>query len=273
MKRWIALWLAAAVLISLTACSMKINTQAPTTEPATADPNAYPRVKVTAVEAKETLTDDAGNAVITIESRIPKLTAGLEEGMLNMFNYQFESLLTEMRSRAERNRENAAADLKRSGSGTPWLFKMDFTQTYADAGFLGIVLIEQFSTLGDPRAEPTYHTKMLDLTTGRVCPASQFSYDGADSDLLRGQVEALLLTELQRSYRVNGAKVPEDQLQATAASYDDYTYWFMPDGELIFPLDRSIVGEAGFYLCRLSAAAAQELFFTPLEYRTSMSDN
>lgn len=272
MKRWIAGWLAAMLLLGLSACSMKINTQEPPTEPSTADPDAYPRVTVTASEARESLTDDDGNTVITVESRIPKLTAGLEEGKLNMFNYQFESMLAEMRERAVQNTANAAADLKRSGSDTPWLYKMDYTVTYADAGFLGILLIEQFSTLGNPEADPVYHTKMLDLLTGSVCPISFFAYDNADPALARANTEAMIADELRRSFRVNGAKVREEEILSIAAGYDEYTYWFMPDGTIVFPLDCSIVGETTFYLCRISPITAETLFDTPLSYREAQAD-
>ena len=272
MKRWIAGWLAAVLLFSLSACSMELSTQEPPTEPTTADPNAYPRVTVTAVEAHEALTDDDGRTVITVESRIPRLTAGLEEGRLNMFNHLFESLLAELRERAVQNTKNAAADLKRSGSDTPWLYKLDYTVTYADAGFLNVLLMEQFSTLGNEKADPVYHTKMLDLLTGNVCPITFFAYDKSDEAELRAKIEKMIANELRRNFRVKGAKAHEEEILAIAAGFDEFTYWFMQDGTLVFPLDCSIVGESAGYLCQISPITAEELFDTPLTYREMLKD-
>ena len=273
MKRWIAGWLAAMLLFGFSACSMSINTQEPPTEPTTADPNAYPRVSLTAQEAHETLTDDEGNTVITVESRIPRLTAGLEEGKLNMMNHLFDSLRAEMRDRAVKNIKNAAADLKRSGNGKPWLYKMDYTVTYADAGFLCVLLVEQFSTMGNPKADPVYHTKMLDLLTGRVCPVTLFAYDNADAAIARANIEEMIAQELRKNFRVNGAKAHEEEILRIAAGFDEYTYWFMQDGTLVFPLDCSSVGESAGYLCRISPATAETLFDTPLSYRKVQEDN
>lgn len=257
MKRFICLILAAAMLFSLGACSVKNDIEGDavtTTAPA-------PKLKETKQSKK--FKDENGRVVFTVDVVLPEISKNAEKHIIEYVNDVINEVFEDACENAQANIQNAANAMDNLGLDTPWSTKITFEETYMSGRYVCFLIENAFSMTGK-EAEPSYSTKCFDIVNGMECDAMYFAAEGMADYKVKYAVLDLIQEKARSDFYAGGFKLTDEQVELIKNAFTLDSFYLTQNG-FGFYFDKYIVDDSiyGTYRTEFTFAQLEGILVSP----------
>lgn len=261
MKRFISIFLIAALCLSFASCSAREKPDS--TETVTDVTTTLPAPVIDSAEHSKEFRDENGRVVYTVDVIIPQITEYESDGFMNYINKLSLEIFDEACEKAESNIENAAKFMDSRGSSTPWSKKIDFDVSFSNGRYLSLIIKEYFSTLGE-EVEPSLKSSTFDVVNGVPCTLFDFAREVfSPEEVTRIIVDNYICKDVSFLF-FGGQELTEEKKQLVHDIFDSESFYLTSDG-IGFYLSRYAIDPSltGVFTCHYTWSEIAEVLKMP----------